>query len=190
MTGDAAEAAALEELRDCVLLGTAVLEQQPSTAAQMLRSLGNDGLERVESRGPGDERERRLGGECRERGIVVRDVRRVGDHDVEGSAGHGVEPGSQSKGDVRQREARTLSRATPKAPGDTSTPTTRASGRSEAMASATAPLPVPRSSTARSADFGKCSKAASTSSLGFRPRHEHGRRDLERQRPEFAPAGR
>ena len=32
MASDAAEAAALEQPRDCVLLGAAVLEQQPATA--------------------------------------------------------------------------------------------------------------------------------------------------------------
>ena len=104
MTFDAGEAAALEQLRDLVLLGAAVLEQQPSAARQMSRGRGDDGRERIESRGSRDEREFRLGGECRERGIVVRDVRRVGDHDVEDFAGYGVEPGSQSKGYVRPRE--------------------------------------------------------------------------------------
>ena len=58
VTGDAGETAPLEELGDFVLLGTAVLEQQPSAAAQMLRSLGDDGFERIEARGPRDERER------------------------------------------------------------------------------------------------------------------------------------
>ena len=37
-------------------------------------------------------------------GSCVRDVRRIGDDDVEDFAGYGVEPGSQSKGHVRQRE--------------------------------------------------------------------------------------
>ena len=104
MTFDAGEAAALEELRDRVPLAAAVLEQQPSAARQMPGGRGDDGGERIESRGPRDEREFRLGRECRERGIVVRDVRRVRDHDVEYFAGYGIEPGSQSKGYVRPHE--------------------------------------------------------------------------------------
>ena len=57
------------------------------------------------------------------------------------------------------------------------------------MASATAPLPVPRSSTARSVGSRQELKRTLDQQLGFRPRHQHRRRDLEGQRPELAPAG-
>ncbi len=47
------------------------------------------------------------------------------------------------------------------------------------------PCPDPEPCNASSADL-SCNSTCSIRSFGFRPRHEHGRRHVERQRPEFA----
>ena len=67
---------------------------------------------------------------------------------------------------------------------------TTASGRSQAMASAIAPLPVPRSRTdGRARGRAIARERALDDEFRFRPRHQHVRRHLELERPEFAPPG-
>jgi hypothetical protein len=106
---------------------------------------------------------------------------------------------------VREPEIARVSSATSSAAGEISTPVTRHPGLSEAMASAMAPLPVPRieiiGSKAcdlpmeldqRDGPGHRWNRVQGRSNdhqqLGFRPRHQHGRRDGERQRPKFPRA--
>ena len=68
---------------------------------------------------------------------------------------------------------------------DASTAATVAAGRSDAIATAMAPLPVPRSATRAGWLSIYMSQRALDHQLGFRSRNQHRRADFQQQRPEF-----
>jgi hypothetical protein len=131
-------------------LSAAVLEQQPAARIQMRAARCDDGRQRVQPGRPALERERGFVGQQLERGIVAGDIGWIGHDEVEALAWHGVEPGAQAPTRrVTAPVARSFDEATARAPARHPPPMIRARGRSEAMASAMAPLPVPRSETVR-----------------------------------------
>ena len=120
--------------------------------------------------------------------IVRCDVGRIGDDEIEVHGADRVVPVTHQEQDIAELEALGVAAGEREACSDVSVAITRAAGRSCAIARATAPLPVPRSSTLACCSAGSTSSANSTSSSVSGRGTSTLRVDFEVQRPEFAPA--
>jgi len=113
----------------------------------MSRGAGGNRRQGVRTLRSGTQRNARLRAEFFQGGIRIGDIGRIGDDEVETLTAYGRKPRARAPLDTREPEACALRMAISNAGAETSMPTIRACGRSEAMASAMAPLPVPKSST-------------------------------------------
>ncbi len=162
---------------------------QPAARTQMQRRRRDDGRQGFESRRArvqGDARARRPGSRAPDpRWRCRADWRRSGRSARAGTASN-QQPKRQSM--RANSSCRAFWAATSSACGEMSTPVTCQLGRSAAMASAMAPLPVPRSRTEH-ASIGRFElQRTFDQGFGFRPRHQHRGRHVERQGPKLAAA--
>ena len=124
-----------------------MFQHEPAFGLQVLWRRPNDATDVVEAVRPRSQCTARLETQvtpCKMR-IVIGDVRRVADDDVELCRIQLCEPVTLQEADIVEMQA--LAEATVRAAAEASTATISACGRWLAMASAMAPVPVPRSST-------------------------------------------